>query len=287
MATLREIKGRIVSIRNTRKITSAMKMVSSAKLHKAQSVLHDMYPYSQALHYIMDCLVGGESEMPLREQRTVRHASIIVFSSDAALCGTFNANIIRELQKSLDTYHSRDIDTELYTVGRKVFDFVRKTGVNVVRNYEKLSGASGYVPLAALAEELITRFETGETDRVDVIYHSFKSIGSQRLVCEPLLPLTPITAERHDAAVPVDYILEPDRASLMNALIPQTLKLQLYTALLHSNASEHAIRMIAMQTATDNADELTDELTVAYNKSRQQAITSELLDIVGGTINNG
>jgi len=284
MATLREIKGRLVSIQSTRKITSAMKMVSSSKLHKAQSVLRNMFPYAKALQSIMDSLVSGEFGSPLGEQRKLQKVAIIVFASDNALCGTFNANIIRELEKTMAAFSDRKVETTLYTIGKKVYDFAHREGLSVSRNYLKLSGASGYDPLAALAEELIGLFEKREIDRVDLIYHRFKSVGKQYLVCEPFLPLASFAEEREMTPPATDYIFEPDRTALTAALIPQTLKLQLYTALLHSNASEHAIRMVAMQTATDNADELIDDLTLVYNKSRQQAITSELLDIVGGTI---
>jgi F-type H+-transporting ATPase subunit gamma len=283
MATLREIKGRIVSITSTRKITSAMKMVSSSKLHKAQVALRNMLPYAQSLHHIMNRLLADGFEAPLSEKRTVRRAALVVFSSDSALCGAFNANTFRELQKALAAYRSRQVDVTLYAVGKKAFDFARKEGLHVARHYEKLSGSPAGEPLAALADELTDLFEKQEIDRVELIYHRFKSIGTQTLTCEPFLPLTlPAT---DSAPTSTEYILEPDRKSLVTALVPQMLHLQLYTALLHSNTSEHAVRMIAMQTATDNADELIDELTVAYNKSRQQAITSELLDIVGGAVN--
>ncbi|MDR1330991.1 MAG: ATP synthase F1 subunit gamma [Tannerella sp.] len=285
MATLREIKGRIVSITSTRKITSAMKMVSSSKLHRAQGTLKDISLYAKSLHHIMQNLLQDGFTLPQDENRPVRHAAVIVFSSDNALCGAFNSNVVRELQRLLASYRDGKVEVTLYAVGRKVFEYARREGVHVGRNYEKLSGVSAYAPMAALAEELTGRFERKEIDRVEMIYHRFKSVGTQHLVCEPLLPLTLSPAGDDGASHVAEYILEPDRASLIAALIPQSLKLHVYTALLHSCASEHAVRMIAMQMATDNADELIDELTVAYNKSRQQAITSELLDIVGGAAN--
>ncbi|MDR0757778.1 MAG: ATP synthase F1 subunit gamma [Tannerella sp.] len=287
MATLREIKGRIVSITSTRKITSAMKMVSSSKLHKAQVALKNMLPYAQSLHHIMNrLLANGYAPPGVSEKRTVRRTALVVFSSDSALCGAFNTNIFRELQKALAAYRSQHVDVTLYVVGKKAFDFARREGLHVARHYEKLSGATAGEPLAALADELTDLFEKQEIDRAELIYHRFKSIGTQTLTSEPFLPLTPIAADNTAVSTATDYILEPDHKSLMTALVPQMLHLQLYTALLHSITSEHAVRMIAMQTATDNADELIDELTVAYNKSRQQAITNELLDIVGGAVNN-
>ncbi|MDR1602292.1 MAG: ATP synthase F1 subunit gamma [Tannerella sp.] len=282
MATLREIKGRIISITSTRKITSAMKMVSSSKLHKAQIALRNMIPYARSLHHITDTLLADGFNVPLSEKRPVRRAALVVFASDSALCGAFNTNTLRELQRTLATYRSRRVDVTLYAVGKKVSDFARREGLHVARHYEKLSGTSAFEPLAALADELTALFEKQEIDCVELIYHRFKSIGTQILTCEPFLPLT---VDSDTASPATEYILEPDRTSLVAALVPRCLRFRLYTALLHSSTSEHAVRVIAMQTATDNADELIDELTIAYNKSRQQSITNELLDIVGGAVN--
>lgn len=287
MATLREIKGRIVSIASTRKITSAMKMISSAKLHKAQGVLKNASAYANALHRIMHALLTTDADEPLARTRAVRRIAIVVFASDNALCGAFNSNVIKQLQKSFRVCAEQHITSVLYAVGKKVFDAARADGLSVARYYEKLSGATAREPLNALADELAGMFIREEIDRVDLIYNRFKSVRTQQLVCEPLLPVAiPTADDNNDAAAPAaEYILEPDRNTLLQTIVPQSLRLSLYTALLHSNTSEHATRMIAMQTATDNADELIDELTIAYNKSRQQAITNELLDIVGGTAN--
>jgi F-type H+-transporting ATPase subunit gamma len=260
-----------------------MKMVSSSKLHRAQATLKSVQPYMQALHHIARRLLPDADGAP----RTVRRAAIVVFASDSALCGAFNANAIREMQSALAAYRRQEVEPLLYGVGKKVSDYARKEGLPLVRHYEKLSGAAGYAPLAALADELAAMFERGETDCAELIYHRFKSVGTQLPAREPFLPLTPPPAVAHAAApaVPADgYILEPDRRTLAAALVPQCLRLQLYTALLHSNASEHAVRMIAMQTATDNADELVGKLSISYNKLRQQAVTNELLDIAGGSI---
>jgi F-type H+-transporting ATPase subunit gamma len=284
MISLRSIKERIVSIRNIRKITSAMKMVSSAKLHKAQHMAGNLSAYATALRRMMETLLpDGSFPTPLSEERPVRRVAVIAFASDSSLCGSFNAGVIRELQKTLET-HRDHAEVALYTIGKKAFEAVGKWGVTVAGDFEKLAGTPDYGRIAGLAGDLMRQFEERQIDRVELIYHRFKTVGSQQLVHENWLPLTfPPPAE--NASADRDYLLEPSRAELLETLIPENLKLRLYEALLHSNTSEHAVRMISMQTATDNADELIGDLTVEYNKSRQQAITGELLDIISGSTN--
>ncbi len=286
MASFKGIKERINSVRSTRKITSAMKMVSAAKLHKAQAVIERMLPYSETLHHVMDSLLadGERYATPLAEERKITHVAIVVFSSDSSLCGAFNANITKELQRILDNYRQLGNDhIRIYAVGRKAGDAIRKRGYAIAERFEGLAEKTDYHVIAGLASRLVDQFERHEIDRVELVYHHFRSAGSQVLTQSTLLPLRlpEIDTERRHAVV--DYILEPSRRQLLDTLIPKSIKLQLYTALLDSNASEHAARMIAMQTATENADNLLDELTVEYNKSRQQAITSELLDMFGGS----
>lgn len=284
MAAFKDIKIRINSIKSTRKTTSAMKMVSSAKLHKAESTISNMHPYSEALHHVMESLLTGDYSSPLSHERPIEKVSIIAFSSDSSLCGAFNSNISRELQKTIDRYRqSLPVENiSVYTIGKKVYDNIRKTGITVTRNFENLAGKADYNTIAGFTESLITQFEKNQTDRVEMIYHHFKSAGSQTLINEPLLPVILPTQKDSGNQNNVDYIFEPSREALLKVLIPKSIKLQLYTALLDSNASEHAARMIAMQTATDNADDLVSELTIEYNKSRQQAITNELLDLASG-----
>jgi F-type H+-transporting ATPase subunit gamma len=282
MVTLKEIKKRIQSIKSTRKTTSAMQLVSSAKLRKAEGVLSNMLPYSEALYRLMRSLGQGEGEEvnPLSLERPVKKVAIIAFSSDSSLCGVFNANVMRELQRTVGEYR-KDVARPriaVYTIGKKVYDAVRKTDIEVTENFENLAGKAFYGVMADFAESLIAAFERGETDRVEMIYHRFKSTGTQDLVREVVLPVRLPAAEEANT----DYIFEPSRVEILRAIVPKSIKLQLYTALLNSNVSEYAARMIAMQTATDNADDLISELTVEYNKSRQQAITSELLDLFNG-----
>jgi F-type H+-transporting ATPase subunit gamma len=281
MASFKEIRKRINSIKSTRKTTAAMKMVSSAKLHKAENVIAGMRPYAEALHHIMEAALTADYPDTLSDERPANSVAIIAFSSDSSLCGAFNSNVSRELRQAVEYYRQSPVAENIfvYTIGRKVYDAIKKTDITVAGNFENLAGKPDYAAIAALAESLIRRFESREIDRVELIYHHFKSAGSQALTREQLLPVTFRGVNRDNGT---DYIFEPSREGVLKSLIPQSVILQLYTALLESNVSEHAARMIAMQTATDNADDLIGELTVEYNKSRQQAITNELLDIAGG-----
>lgn len=273
-------------MRTTRKITSAMKMVSAAKLHKAQKTIAGMLPYSKAMERILAALAAsGEEkyESPLTVVREPARVAIVAFSSDSSLAGAFNSNVAKEFSKAYLSYKGlpKD-DISVYTIGKKVFESATKAGIPVTRNYEELATKPDYDPMAELAGELMDGFLAGKLDRVEIIYHHFKSAGVQELTREDFLPLKLAGTNDENYAPSADYILEPSRDELIGTLIPRAMRLKLYTALLDSSASEHAARVIAMQTATDNADELLGELTVQYNKSRQQAITNELLDMIGG-----
>ena len=280
MAALKEIKKRINSIKSTRKTTSAMKMVSSSKLRKAENKLSNIKQYTEALRCIMESLLTSDFSGPFCMERPVKNVAVVAFSSDSSLCGAFNSNISRELQKTYHKYKKTSgIDSVyIYTIGKKVYDSIRKTGIPITKNYENLAGKPNYGTMVDFATALIKLFDTKQIDRVDLIYHHFKSAGTQELVNVPLLPL----------AFPVqqnvkDYIMEPSREEVLKELIPDIIKAKIFSVLLDSSTSEHAARMIAMQTATDNADDLVSELTIEYNKSRQQAITNELLDLIGGS----
>lgn len=259
-----------------------MKMVSSAKLHKAENRISGILPYVEALHRITEASLTADYPGALCRERPAGRVAIIAFSSDSSLCGAFNSNVSRELLHAVESYRQSPANEliSVYTIGRKVYETIRKTGITVAGNFENLAGKSAYDTIAGFAESLIRRFENGEIDRVELIYHHFKSASSQAPVREQLLPVTfRKTANDHPAE---EYIFEPSHEGVLKSLVPECVILRLYTALLQSNVSEHAARMIAMQTATDNADGLVDELTVEYNKSRQQAITNELLDMAGG-----
>ena len=322
MPSLKEIKGRIASVKSTRKITSAMKMVASSKLHHAQVAIQNMLPYETMLEHILKSFLAAEAEAQtvFDQERPVKRIALVVYSSNSSLCGGFNANVIKLMQKVVSENQGLGLDNiEIYPIGRKVAEKAGKLGYKVMGDYADLADKPNVRQCIDIAMELGMKFLHGEIDRVELIYHHFKSAGSQVLTRKTFLPidieeelkadherdLTSIVAtkesqeylkkrgERHEEHVqevvkPLNdnFIVEPDMDTVLSKLIPKLAHLMLYTALLDSVASEHAARMVAMQTATDNADELLRQLNLQYNKSRQQAITSELLDIVGGTVNN-
>ena len=323
MPSLKEIKGRIASVNSTRKITSAMKMVASSKLHHAQVAIENMLPYESMLEHILKTFLASDADVRSTyvAERPVKRVAFLVFSSNSSLCGGFNANVIKEMQKAIEQYqHLGKENIVIYPIGRKVTEKVNKLGFKPAGNYNALADKPNVQGCTEIARELGMMYIKGEIDRVEMIYHHFKSAGSQILTRKTFLPIdieSELTADKErDLKSNVatreaveylrqrdkeqaenrreldgkplndNFIVEPDLDSVMNKLIPKLAHLMLYTALLDSIASEHAARMVAMQTATDNADELLRELNLQYNKSRQQAITSELLDIVGGTVNN-
>ena len=323
MPSLKEIKGRIASVNSTRKITSAMKMVASSKLHHAQVAIQNMLPYEELLEHILKSFLAAEAEaQTIYDQvRPVKRAALVVFTSNSSLCGGFNANTIKLMLQAVNEYDKtigRD-NVEIYPIGRKVYEKAQKLGLKVQGEFSALADKPNVQQCIEIAMELGKKFADGEIDKVELIYHHFKSAGSQVLTRKIFLPidveselqsdherdLTSViatkesqeylkkrgereTSHEQEDVKPLNdnFIVEPDMDTVLSQLIPKLAHLSLYTALLDSNASEHAARMVAMQTATDNADELLRELNLQYNKSRQQAITNELLDIVGGSVNN-
>ena len=290
MASLKEVKGRIATVNNTRKITSAMKMVASAKLHKAQGAITNMLPYERRLHGLLTNLLGGSEVLVWNTPREVKRVALVVFSSNSSLCGGFNANVIKHATQWLDEHQALGKDNILiYPVGKKVADALSKIGYAIQGNFQHLADKPSFAEAAELAQGLMNLFTRGEVDRVELLYNHFKSTASQILTREVYLPMAsevchPERSEGSRIHQETDYILEPSREELLATLLPKVLRMKLYTVLLDSNASEHAARTMAMQIATDNADDLLQELTLMYNKTRQQAITNELLDIVGGSM---
>ena len=288
MASLKEVKGRITSVKNTSKITSAMKMVASAKLHNMQKAIESMLPYEQRLFGIMsDFLQNGIEESiqsPFMVKRTeVNRVAIVVFSSNSSLCGAFNSNVIKAFKQLYKKYDSLGKENILvYPVGRKVAEAIAKMGIQAQGNYTSLADKPTFEKASQLSDILMKMFVKKEVDEVILLYHHFRSTSSQVLTHETYLPLTidPSKVEKH--SINFDYILEPSKEELLENMLPKVLHLKFYAVALDTNTSEHAARTIAMQTATDNAEELLQELTITYNKTRQQAITSELLDIMGG-----
>ncbi|HJG78113.1 F0F1 ATP synthase subunit gamma [Phocaeicola barnesiae] len=294
MASLKEVKGRINSINGTLKITSAMKMVASSKLHKAQEAIENMLPYERRLHRMLTDLLGSglRVDSPFSVKREVKKVALVVFASNSSLCGGFNMNVIRHLNEWVEKYTAQvgKENIQIYPVGRKVADAVKKMGFTPMGDYQHMSGKPNYREASELAAELMKRFVRGEIQQVELLYNHFKSTSTQVLTQEAFLPIDLGVSNQPDEDTEeitgelADYILEPSVDQLLRELVPKVLHLKLFTALLDSAASEHAARMMAMQMATDNANDLIQDLTLIYNKSRQQAITNELLDIIGGSL---
>ena len=297
MASLKEVKTRINSVKSTRKITSAMKMVASAKLHKAQGAIENMLPYERKLNKILTNFLSADLpvESPYIKAREVKRVAIVAFSSNTSLCGAFNANVIKMLLQTVGEFRTLGQDNILiFPVGKKVDEAVKRLGFEPQETSPTLSDKPSYQEASELAHRLMEMYVSGEIDRVELIYHHFKSMGVQILLRETHLPidLTRVVDEEEKqkeeevqgGEIANDYIIEPSAEELIANLIPTVLSQKLFTAAVDSNASEHAARTLAMQVATDNANELIQDLTKQYNKSRQQAITNELLDIVGGSM---
>ena len=297
MASLKEVKTRIKSVKSTRKITSAMKMVASAKLHKAQGAIENMLPYQKKLNKILTNFLSADLpiESPYVQEREVKRVAIVVFSSNTSLCGAFNANVIKMMMQTIGEFRTLGQDNILiFPVGKKVDEAAKRMGFKPQEVSSTLSDKPTYQEAAELAHRLMDLYVAGEVDRVEIIYHHFKSMGVQILLRETYLPinLTNVVSEEdreneeevQENEIANDYIIEPNAEELIASLIPTVLSQKIFTAAVDSNASEHAARTLAMQVATDNANELIQDLTKQYNKSRQQAITNELLDIVGGSM---
>lgn len=280
-----------------RKITSAMKMVASAKLHKAQGAIENMLPYERKLNKILTNFLSADLpvESPYIKAREVKRVAIVAFSSNTSLCGAFNANVIKMLLQTVGEFRTLGQDNILiFPVGKKVDEAVKRLGFEPQETSPTLSDKPSYQEASELAHRLMEMYVSGEIDRVELIYHHFKSMGVQILLRETYLPidLTRVVDEEEKqkeeevqgGEIANDYIIEPSAEELIANLIPTVLSQKLFTAAVDSNASEHAARTLAMQVATDNANELIQDLTKQYNKSRQQAITNELLDIVGGSM---
>lgn len=290
MASLKETKTRIASVKSTLQITAAMKMVAAAKLHRAQQAIAGMLPYQEKLHEILQDLLADRSvraalDTPLLQDNGCPRVAVVAFSSNSSLCGGFNATAVKSLLSELAALEDAGLQREqidLYPVGRKVAEAARKTGFPIRRDASSLLDKPAYEPAAELAHELTESFEKGEVGRIVLLYNHYKSNAAQPPTREVYLPLElPAALESRGDD---DLIVEPDRKEVVEALLPKVLLLKIYTVLMDSFAAEQAARTVAMQLASDNADELLEQLTLEYNKRRQQAITSELLDIVGGSL---
>ena len=296
MASLKETKQRISSVRSTLKITSAMKMVSSAKLHKAQAAIEAMLPYERKLSGMLSLLLsssealaeGGadsrESKLPLDCAAAGEKVAIVAVGSNSSLCGAFNANVIRETKARVAQLESEGCRVEVFSVGKKIAEAMKKAGYPSEQELSDLVAHSSYEASAAFAQSLQDAFASGKYSRIELIYNHFVSTATQKVTLDTYLPAQFCATAQEPAPGAEDIILEPSPEEMLSSLLPKVLSLRVYTVILDSVASEHAARTVAMQTATDNGEDILQELTLEYNKGRQQKITSEILDIVGGSM---
>jgi F-type H+-transporting ATPase subunit gamma len=280
MANLKEIRNRIASVSSTMQITSAMKMVSAAKLKKAQDAITAMRPYSNKLTELLQNLsatLDENSGSKYAEQREVKNVLIVAITSNRGLCGAFNTNIIKQTNNLIATTYA-DKNVSVLAIGKKGNDAFKKQK-RVIANKSEIFDDLTFDTVSEIAEMLMEKFVLGEFDKIEIVYNHFRNAATQFIITEQFLPIVPIEV---DANVNLDYIFEPSKLEIIEALIPKSLKTQLYKGIRDSFASEHGARMTAMHKATDNATELRDELKLTYNKARQASITNEILEIVGG-----
>ncbi|MEQ8581837.1 MAG: ATP synthase F1 subunit gamma [Marinoscillum sp.] len=289
MANLKEVKGRIQSVTSTQQITKAMKMVAAAKLRRAQDRITQMRPYSQKLSAIIQNVSAGvDSDQvgnPYAEAKEVGKVLLIVVTSDRGLCGGFNSSIFKHTKTLVDREYA-DVEAAgnlmLMPIGKKAYDHFKKRGYNIIEDYHLLFSNLDFEHALEAAEYAMSGFLDGEFDKVEIIYNEFKNVATQIVRNEQFLPVQNLTEEGDALAETADYIYEPNQKFIFSEIIPKSLKIQFYKTLLESNASEQGARMTAMGQATDNAGELLKELKLTYNRTRQAAITKEILEIVGG-----
>lgn len=282
MANLKEIRNRISSVSSTMQITSAMKMVSAAKLKKAQDAITAMRPYANTLSTLIQNLssaLEGDFQNPYTQVRENKKVLLVAITSNRGLCGAFNANIIKKTRQLIETTYAQS-SVSLITIGKKGSEILLKTG-KVQSRHDALLDDLNYENTAQMAQSIMDQFAQQEVDEVVIIYNQFKNAATQIVEVEPFLPIIPNQSDEK-STTQADYIFEPDKVEIVNQLLPKSLKMQLFKALRDSMASEHGARMTAMHKATDNATELRDQLKLTYNKARQAAITNEILEIVGG-----
>lgn len=280
MANLKEIRNRISSVKSTMQITSAMKMVSAAKLKKAQDAITAMRPYANKLTELLQSLsatLDADSGSKFADQREVNKVLIVAITSNRGLCGAFNSNIIKQANNLIDNVHAGK-QVDVLTIGKKGNDILSKSNT-VIDNRSDVFDDLTFDNVAAIAQKLMDLFVDGSYDKIEIVYNKFKNAATQIVMTEQFLPIVPVES---DSSVQLDYIFEPSKAEIVEELIPKSLKTQLFKGIRDSFASEHGARMTAMHKATDNAAELRDSLTLTYNKARQAAITNEILEIVGG-----
>ncbi|MBN1949664.1 MAG: ATP synthase F1 subunit gamma [Bacteroidales bacterium] len=287
MANLKEIRTRIVSVQGTRQITSAMKMVSAAKLRKAQDAIIQMRPYAVKLQEILGNLsesLENDHDNVYTVERDIKRVLILAISSNKGLCGAFNSNIVKKTIELMTKHYwqqKRESQVDVISVGKKGTDLLHSREIKVLESHNEILDSLDFTDVAKLASKIMDWFADGTYDEVQIVYNQFKNAAIQELKIEQFLPILPAVTSYQDQ-IHADYILEPSKEAIVKDLIPKSLKIQLFKTLLDSNASEHGARMTAMHKATDNASELIKALQLEYNKARQAAITTEILEIVGG-----
>ncbi len=288
MANLKEIRIRIASVRSTQKITSAMKMVSAAKLRRAQTAIHKLRPFANELDEILSRITTSEESEgnPLSEIRPVENVIIVLIASNKGLCGGFNNSVIKESEALLKTQYAslhRNGKVQFIGIGKRVSDYLKARKYPVLGFYDEFTNSPSFEVISNLAEDLMNKFIRKETDKVIVVYNEFKNAATQILIDEQYLPIQS-SSDKNTSKLKnnTDYIFEPGKAELYKMLIPKVMKTKLFKAVLDSIASEHGARMTAMHKATENADELIKQLNLNYNKVRQSSITNEIIEIVSG-----
>jgi len=284
MATLRDIKNRIVGVKSTQKITKAMKMIATAKLRGAQQRIVGARPYANKIGEMLSRLAADDSLQtnPFFAARTVKKICVVVITADRGLCGAFNTNIIREATNYIKEELNNESTVSVFTLGKKATEYFSKRNYNIEGKMVGLFGSLDYQSTLQMYNDLVPKYLSGEIDKIVLVYNEFVSMIQQRIVKVQLLPVPFISENKEEKAYTANYIFEPDQLSIFQSLIPKHLKVQLWRALLESNAAELSARMTAMDNATTNAQELIRSLNLTYNKERQAAITKEILEIVSG-----
>lgn len=285
MPSLKEVKNRIGSVVSTQQITKAMKMVAAAKLRKSQERIIQMRPFAQKMNSILQNLSssGSGNDVWYGKVRDIQKVLVVVISSDRGLCGSFNSSVIKATIKHIqDNYASQSSQNNvtILPLGKKAFEFFTKRKNKVQSEYWNIFQNLSFDNVSGVAQFLMDSFRKGEFDRIDIIYNQFKNVATQILITEQFLPVLPQATEKRTQEI--DYIFQPNQEEILSGLVPKSLKVQLYKAVLDSNASENGARMTAMDKATENAGELLKDLRLTYNRTRQAAITKEILEIVGG-----
>ncbi|MEE8329124.1 MAG: ATP synthase F1 subunit gamma [Thermodesulfovibrionia bacterium] len=283
MPTLRDIKRRITAVRNTKQITKAMKMIATAKLRKSQSRMLDMRPYADKMNSVIASLSSeGESQHPLITPRQRKTVEIVVITSDKGLCGAFNSNILKGAVNFISEHEKEGFNISISAIGKKASDYFKRRNITMRKSWTGLSGKIVYSDINEISSDIIENYINEKIDEVFIIYNEFKTVMAQKISVVKLLPMADIEASGEAEGMSASFIYEPSREEIFNQLLPKNMEIQVFRAMLESQASEEAARMTAMENATKNADEMIDKLTLQYNKARQASITEELMDIVGG-----